>query len=132
MQVLADFYRRNDLSHRQSAKPTGRPCHRGAARWVNRPGCDAKKVVPAGKEVYVAVRPEKCTCGRTMGMKITLLAVWQCSLYWHGYPNRCATARRPECAGASNSAPGSRPLASEGDEVTVSFSAQARARVLTE
>lgn len=110
----------------------------GALATVVLPGgltvqAEAEKVVPAGKEVYVAVRPEKMHLrahdgyeNHFTGRVSNVVYIGTDTQYAVQLPGDQSVRVREQ-----NSAPGSRPLASEGDEVTVSFSAQA-ARVLTE
>lgn len=94
---------------------------------------EAEKALSAGKEVYVAVRPEKMHLrahdgyeNHFTGRVSNVVYIGTDTQYTVQLPGDQSVRVREQ-----NSAPGSRPLASEGAEVIVSFSAQA-ARVLTE
>lgn len=94
---------------------------------------ESEKTLAAGKEVYVAVRPEKMHLraqdgyeNHFTGRVSNVVYIGTDTQYTVQLPGDQSVRVREQ-----NSAPGSRPLASEGAEVTVSFSAQA-ARVLTE
>jgi len=94
---------------------------------------ETEKGVPVGKEVYVAIRPEKTHLraqdgyeNHFTGRVNTVVYIGTDTQYAIQLPGDQSIRVREQ-----NSAPGSRPLAAEGDEVTVSFSAQA-ARVLME
>lgn len=94
---------------------------------------EAEKAMPVGTEVFVAVRPEKMHLhahdgceNRFTGRVSHVVYIGTDTQYAIQLPGNQSMRVREQ-----NSTPGSRPLASEGAEVTVSFSAQA-ARVLTE
>lgn len=93
----------------------------------------AESVIPTGKEIYVAVRPEKMHlravdgCENQFRGRIkNVVYIGTDTQYAVQLPGDQVVRVRQQ-----NSTPGSRPVADEGAEVTVSFSAQA-ARVLTE
>jgi spermidine/putrescine transport system ATP-binding protein len=94
---------------------------------------DAEKPVATGTEVFVAVRPEKMHLyahdgceNRFTGRVGHVVYIGTDTQYAIQLPGNQSMRVREQ-----NSTPGSRPLAGEGAEVTISFSAQA-ARVLTE
>lgn len=94
---------------------------------------EAEKPVPVGTEVFVAVRPEKMHLhdydgceNRFTGRVSQVVYIGTDTQYDIQLPGNQRMRVRQQ-----NSTPGSRPLAGEGAEVTVSFSAQA-ARVLME
>lgn len=94
---------------------------------------EAEKIVPVGTEVFVAVRPEKMHLHAQNGYENhftgrvnQVVYIGTDTQYGIQLPGNQSMRVREQ-----NSTPGSRPVASEGAEVTVSFSAQA-ARVLTE
>lgn len=93
----------------------------------------AEKGAPVGAEVYVAVRPEKMHLhaqdgyeNHFSGRVSNVVYIGTDTQYAIQLPGDQTVRVREQ-----NSTPGSRPLASEGAEVTVSFAAQA-ARVLME
>ena len=93
----------------------------------------AESVIPTGKEIYVAVRPEKMHlravdgCENQFRGRIkNVVYIGTDTQYAVQLPGDQVVRVRQQ-----NSTPGSRPIADEGAEVTVSFSAQA-ARVLME
>ena len=110
----------------------------GAVATVALPGgltvqAEAEKPVAVGTEVFVAVRPEKMHLhahdgceNRFTGRVGHVVYIGTDTQYAIQLPGNQSMRVREQ-----NSTPGSRPLAGEGAEVTISFSAQA-ARVLTE
>jgi len=93
----------------------------------------AEQPVANGTQVSVAVRPEKVNLGRHdgaanqfTGRVVSVVYIGTDTHYGVRLPGDHLVRAREQ-----NDLPGSRPLAAEGDEVTVSFSTQA-ARVLTE
>ncbi len=89
--------------------------------------------VANGTEVSVAIRPEKLHLGNKDGAANQLSGRVAEVVYigTDTHYNVRLPSNQPVRVREQNSLPGSQPLAAEGDEVTVSFSAQA-ARVLTE
>ena len=94
---------------------------------------EAEKPVAVGTEVFVAVRPEKMHLhahdgceNHFTGRVGHVVYIGTDTQYAIQLPGNQSMRVREQ-----NSTPGSRPLAGEGAEVTISFSAQA-ARVLTE
>lgn len=94
---------------------------------------EMEKLAPVGTEVYVAVRPEKMHLrvqdgyeNRFTGRVSNVVYIGTDTQYAIQLPGDQTVRVREQ-----NSAPGSRPIAAEGAEVTISFSVQA-ARVLTE
>jgi len=112
--------------------------HDGSSVAVALPGgltvhAVTESALPNGREVSVAVRPEKIDLGRTHGdanqfdgQVATVIYIGTDTHY-----NVRLAGDQLVRVRIQNDLPGSRPLANEGDAVTISFSAQA-ARVLTE